>query len=104
MCGNFVKPSIQLPHRGFDGHIRVGSYKGESTSKAEEYVKARNSTLDNLLPIFELSPETVIFGGWDSTRSKNQLRIPSVMVGETYAILAEQEEDPVISKRGFQHG
>ena len=90
----------QLPHRGFDGHIRVGSYKGESTSKAEEYVKARNSTLDNLLPIFELSPETVIFGGWDSTRSKNQLRIPSVMVGETYAILAEQEEDPVIHRAG----
>ncbi len=29
-----------------------GSSKGESTSKAEEYVKARNSTLDNLLPIF----------------------------------------------------
>lgn len=56
--------------------------------------------LDNLLPIFELSPETVIFGGWDSTRSKNQLRIPSVMVGETYAILAEQEEDPVIHRAG----
>lgn len=63
-------------------------------------MKARNSTLDNLLPIFELSPETVIFGGWDSTRSKNQLRIPSVMVGETYAILAEQEEDPVIHRAG----
>lgn len=46
------------------------------------------------------SPETVIFGGWDSTRSKNQLRIPSVMVGETYAILAEQEEDPVIHRAG----
>lgn len=63
-------------------------------------MKARNSTLDNLLPIFELSPETVIFGGWDSTRSKNQLRIPSVMVGEAYAILAEQEEDPVIHRAG----
>lgn len=95
-----VELNTQLPHRGFDDHIRVGSYKGESTSKAEEYVKARNSTLDNLLPIFELSPETVIFGGWDSTRSKNQLRIPSVMVGETYAILVEQEEDPVIHRAG----
>lgn len=99
-AGKEVVYDNQLPHRGFDGHIRVGSYKGESTSKAEEYVKARNSTLDNLLPIFELSPETVIFGGWDSTRSKNQLRIPSVMVGETYAILAEQEEDPVIHRAG----
>ncbi len=90
----------QLPHRAFDGHIRVGKHNGESTSNVEEYVKARNSTLENLLPLFELSPETVIFGGWDSTRTKNQLRIPSVMVGETYAVLAEQEEDPVMHRAG----
>lgn len=77
----------QLPHRAFDGHIRVGEYEGASTSQAEAYMNARNSTLENLLPLFELSPETVIFGGWDSTRSKNQLRIPSVLVGETYGIL-----------------
>lgn len=42
-AGKEVVYDNQLPHRGFDGHIRVGSYKGESTSKAEEYVKARNS-------------------------------------------------------------
>jgi len=90
----------QLPHRAFDGHIRVGDYEGASTSKAEAYIKARNSTLENLLPLFELSPETVIFGGWDSTRSKNQLRIPSVMVGETYAILADQEGDPAVHRAG----
>lgn len=91
---------IQLPHRGFDGHIRVSSYEGESTSKAEPYANARNSTLENLLPLFDLSPETVIFGGWDSTRSKNQLRIPSILVGETYAVLAEQNEDPAIHRAG----
>ncbi len=45
----------QLPHRGFDGHIRVSSYEGESTSKAEPYANARNSTLENLLPLFDLS-------------------------------------------------
>ena len=90
----------QLPHRAFDGHIRVGYYAGASTSEAETYILARNSTLENLLPLFELSPETVIFGGWDSTRSKNQLRIPSVMVGETYAILADQEGDPAIHRAG----
>ena len=42
----------QLPHRGFDGHIRVGNHDGESTSKAGAYVNARNSTLENLLPLF----------------------------------------------------
>lgn len=48
----------------------------------------------------ELSPETVIFGGWDSTRSKNQLRIPSVLVGETYGVLADQKDDPAIHRAG----
>lgn len=47
-----------------------------------------------------MSPETVIFGGWDSTRSKNQLRIPSVLVGETYGVLADQKDDPAIHRAG----
>lgn len=99
-AGKKVFYDNQLPHRGFDGHIRVSSYEGESTSKAAPYANARNSTLENLLPLFDLSPETVIFGGWDSTRSKNQLRIPSILVGETYAVLAEQNEDPAIHRAG----
>lgn len=28
----------QLPHRGFDGHIRVGVHDGKSTSEAKEYI------------------------------------------------------------------
>lgn len=90
----------QLPHRGFDGHIRVGSHDGEPMSKIPEYANARNSTLENLLPMFEFSPETVLFGGWDSTRSKNQLRIPSVLTGEMYGVLAEQNDDPVVHRAG----
>ena len=90
----------QLPHRGFDGHIRVGSHNGEPMSKIQEYADARNSTLENLLPMFEFSPETVLFGGWDSTRSKNQLRIPSVLTGEMYGVLAEQNDDPVVHRAG----
>lgn len=91
----------QLPHRGFDGHIRVGVHDGKPTSEAKEYIDARNSTLENLLPLFELSPVTVLFGGWDSTRSKNQLRIPSVLTGEMYGVLADQsDDDPAIHRAG----
>lgn len=91
----------QLPHRGFDGHIRVGVHDGKSTSESKEYIDARNSTLENLLPLFELSPVTVLFGGWDSTRSKNQLRIPSVLTGEMYGVLADQsDDDPAIHRAG----
>lgn len=91
----------QLPHRGFDSHIRVGVHDGKPTSEAKEYSDARNSTLENLLPLFELSPVTVLFGGWDSTRSKNQLRIPSVLTGEMYGVLADQsDDDPAIHRAG----
>lgn len=91
----------QLPHRGFDGHIRVGVHDGKPTSEAKEYIDVRNSTLENLLPLFELSPVTVLFGGWDSTRSKNQLRIPSVLTGEMYGVLADQsDDDPAIHRAG----
>ena len=91
----------QLPHRGFDSHIRVGVHDGKPTSEAKEYIDARNSTLENLLPLFGLSPVTVLFGGWDSTRSKNQLRIPSVLTGEMYGVLADQsDDDPAIHRAG----
>ena len=93
----------ELPHRGFDGHIRVGTHNGEFTSQVETYIQARNSTLDNLLPLFELSPVTVIFGGWDSTRSRNQLRIPSVFTGEIIGVLANQnsrDDDLSIHRAG----
>lgn len=91
----------ELPHRAFDGHLRVGFRDGAPASKDQQYVDARNSTLGNLLPLFELSPETVMFGGWDSTRSANQLRIPSVCTGEVVGVLADQsDEDSAIHRSG----
>lgn len=77
----------ELPHRAFDAHVRIGKVEDE-----DRYMKARNSSLDNLRPLFELSPDTVFFGGWDSTRNKNQLRIPSVFVGEIFGVLADQND------------
>lgn len=78
----------ELPHRAFDAHVRIGEVED-----VDRYMGARNSSLDNLRPLFDLSPDTVFFGGWDSTRSKNQLRIPSAMVGEIYGVLADQDND-----------
>ena len=91
----------ELPHRAFDGHVRVGMHDGQPTSRSERYTAARNCTLDNLMPLFDLSPDTVAFGGWDSTRSRNQLRIPSVFGGEIIGVLAEQGDgDPVVHRAG----
>ena len=90
----------QLPHRAFDGHIRIGSVNGKSTSELTEYVQARNSTAENMMPLFTLSPITVAFGGWDSTRRKNQLRIASPFNGEIIAVLANQDQDRPVFRAG----
>lgn len=80
----------ELPHRAFDGHVRVGRYEDKPVSKNVDYIAARNATLDDLMPLFEISPVTVMFGGWDSTRNRNQLRLASPFNGEIIGVLANQ--------------
>ena len=91
---------VQLPHRAFDAHIRIGTVDGKSTSELPEYVQARNSTADDMMPLFNLSPITVAFGGWDATRNKNQLRIPSPFNGEIIGVLANQNADRPVFRAG----
>ena len=99
--GTTVYLDSQLPHRAFDGHIRIGTHEGKPMSEVPEYIAARNASLDDLWPLFELSPDTVMFGGWDSTRSRNQLRIASVLQGEVIGVLADQgDRDPSIHRAG----
>lgn len=92
---------FQLPHRAVDGHVRF-AVKEDGTPLAKDgtYESARRCTLDDLMPMFRLSPETVAFGCWDSSHKGSQLRIPSIMVGETYGVLVEQDEDPTVHRSG----
>lgn len=52
------------------------------------------------MPLFELSPVTVAFGAWDSTRNKNQLRIASSFNGEIIGVLANQNDDRPVFRAG----
>lgn len=90
----------QLPHRAFDGHIRIGSVDGKPTSELPAYAQARNATAENMMPLFMLSPITVALGGWDSTRRKNQLRIASPFNGEIIGVLANQDKDNPVFRAG----
>ncbi|WEV46102.1 type I-U CRISPR-associated RAMP protein Csb1/Cas7u [Bifidobacterium sp. ESL0690] len=91
---------VDLPHRAFDAHIRIGSVDGTPTSQLPEYIKARNSTLADMRAIFDLSPITVAMGAWDSTRNKNQLRIASSFNGEIIGVLANQEDGKPVYRAG----
>lgn len=81
---------IELPHRAFDGHIRAGTIDGEPATKNSVYRAGRNATKSNARALLELSPGSLVFGSWDSTRATNQARYQSALSGEIIGFLADQ--------------
>lgn len=93
---------LELPHRFADGHLRAATIDGQPATQHSDYKAVRNSTMANISPLVNASPISALLGVWDSTRPKNQLRLPSALTGEIIGVLADQdkpaEEQP--SKRG----
>ena len=81
---------LQLPHRAFDGHVRAGTVDGKPVTDHPTYRAARDSTPGNMRALFDLSPITLVLGGWDSTRRTNQVRCRSALTGEVMGVLADQ--------------
>lgn len=98
-----TETDLDLPHRAFDGHIRLGfDADGKNMAENEAYFTARNSTLDDMSALFDLSPITCVLGGWDSTRKSRQVRLAAAVTGEIVGILSDQtENDPqtLVTKR-----
>lgn len=102
-----VFTDLQLPHRAFDGHIRAGTVDGVSVTQHPRYRAARDSSNANARALFDLSPGSLVFGSWDSTRKSNQVRFRSCLVGEIVGVLADQREfardrrpDPATFRKG----
>lgn len=94
---DLVETDLTLPHRAFDAHIRLGFIPGsdkKSIINCESYVAARDASPASAGGILEVSPITVILGGWDSTRSARQARFASCLTGEIIGVLSDQEADP----------
>ncbi|OHR23864.1 type I-U CRISPR-associated protein Cas7 [Corynebacterium sp. HMSC061H03] len=82
---------LQLPHRFADGHLRAATIDGVEATKHPAYKEVRNATTDNITALVNAAPIAAVFGAWDSTRPKGQLRLPSALVGEVIGVLADQE-------------
>ena len=93
---------LELPHRFADGHIRAGEIDGNPATAHEKYRAVRNSTPANLSALLNTAPAAAIFGGWDSLRKNNQLRLRSALVGEIIGVLADQNlsGEAQLSRRG----
>lgn len=98
-----TETDLDLPHRAFDGHIRLGfDTEGKSMAENEVYIAARNSTSEDMSALFAVSPITCVMGGWDSTRKSHQVRLAASVTGEIFGILSDQSaDDPqtLITKR-----
>lgn len=77
---------LTLPHRVFDGHIRAGTVNGVPIADLPEYRAARDAAPLNARALLEMSPATLVFGGWDATRRSHQGRWRSALVGEIIGI------------------
>ena len=93
---------LELPHRFADGHIRAGKIDGQPATAHEKYRAVRNSTPADLSALLDTAPAAAVFGGWDSLRKKNQLRLRSALVGEIIGVLADQARsgEAQLSRRG----
>jgi CRISPR-associated protein Csb1 len=91
-----VFTDLDLPHRVYDGHIRAGKIKDTEVevTEYEEYVAARNSTKLNAWALLNISPITLVFGGWDASRRARQGRWASLVDSEIVGVLADQRPDP----------
>ncbi|HUY45227.1 MAG TPA: type I-U CRISPR-associated RAMP protein Csb1/Cas7u [Streptosporangiaceae bacterium] len=73
---------LTLPHRIFDGHIRAGTVDGQPVTQLPAYRAVRNATPANARALLDVSPVSLVFGSWDSSRASRQGRWRSVLVGE----------------------
>jgi CRISPR-associated protein Csb1 len=99
--GHAVFTDLELPHRAFDGHIRAGKAPdGQRVTEHPTYRAARDASPGNARALLELSPGSLVFGAWDSTRKARQSRYRSALVGEIIGVLADQNEDGDPPRRG----
>ena len=81
---------LDLPHRVFDAHIRAGFVNGTAVTATEEYRSARDANPSNAWGLLILSPMSLLFGSWDSTRRAHQARWAAALTGETVGVLTDQ--------------
>ena len=73
---------LVLPHRVYDAHVRAGSVDGVPTTQTPLYRAVRDAGPANARALLDVSPITLVLGGWDSSRKSRQGRWRSTLVGE----------------------
>jgi len=90
-----VYTDLVLPHRVFDAHVRAGTVDGTPTTQTDRYRAVRDAEPADARALLEVSPITLVLGGWDSSRKSRQGRWRSALVGEIIGFVpAAAVDDP----------
>ena len=91
---NRVLYDLEVPNRLVDAIVKTAKLpNGASIMSSQDYLDAIRSTLADLRPLANFSPDTAAFGGWDSTRIGG-LAQKSLAEASIIGILADQNRDP----------
>jgi CRISPR-associated protein Csb1 len=98
--------SLQAPHRLADAILRDSEWDGKPFRESSKGIAIDAAGADFATPLFGLSPNTLVYGMWDSTGKKGGLgtKFERAVVSEMFGVGAEvgirssSRIDPIITK------
>lgn len=67
--------SLEFPHRASDAYLRDAKYREEVFDDSPPGRRLRSVTASDLSALYELSPESLLFGVWDSHRKGRGIKV-----------------------------
>lgn len=87
--GRLSYTDLELPQRIFDGQIVAGTVGGSPVTAHPTYRAAQDCSAADARALLELSPTSLVFGAWDSTRRTRPGRYRSALAGEIIGVLSD---------------
>jgi CRISPR-associated protein Csb1 len=86
-------PSLHLPHRYADAYLRDSRVGGTPFDKTDVGRSLQLATPDDVTALYQWSPESLVFGAWNSQRKGRQAKFPRVYRSEVIGL------DPIVGER-----
>lgn len=85
--------SLRAPHRYADAYLQNSMLDGSPLDKTELGRRLQLATPDDVRALYELSPESLIYGAWNSHRKGRQAKFPRIYRSEVVGL------DPIVGSR-----
>lgn len=84
--------SLEFPHRYADAYLRDSELDGVRFDKTEVGRRLRSASAVDVRPLYEWSPESLLFGAWDSHRKGRAAKFPRVYSSSIIGLDPEEGE------------